>query len=519
LTERPDVVLGAGPFDPQRAAAIVERIRRRDRHAYPQLADDDEDQGRWVVFDGPPEALANGFGYVSCHVDEPFAVEVTDFEPAEHTRELSRSELWKELKAGAAEKRVVYRVGEREPLPEGILERLFDPAEHDTRRAAKDELDAHAALGLRTEDGLAVLRAAAERAVPDPDMIEPSETATWALVDSPREEYVALAREVYPALTGKHARVGLLRMLATLGTRDSEEALRDIVLAHAGDESFPGLWFAWAGARPNHPDVFIPRLFELLPDERHRSDVLDLCLTIWADDPDPLGGLEEYAEVIVATARDMRQALAKKQKPRLGPWRWAESYQQQRSAGGMVLDLLGRCPGEAAADELRAALDLTDPWLLAWAVAGLARHGEEIPAEPLERAAADPESRTVLFDALRDANRLDEMPPEHRTQAALAEADMVRWCAFPTELERPPEAIELMEVLPVDGDREVYVFRFRGGSGEDRKKWVAGVAGPFPKDADPPEPHGEATFSDFTPWEDRTAREHAEAIASALPPR
>ena len=454
----------------------------------------------------------DAYAVICCAVDEPFGLEVTDGEDAETEVSASRAELWEALRSGSVSARTLYRVGARERLPAGLIDRVFDAA-HETRRAAKRELELHAALGLAEEDGLDLLRGVGEgRLSVEPALAEPTDNLTFDLRHRPYDSYVPVVREVYDSLR-EHARVGALRTLAALGTREAEEAIRDIVLAHAGDEEFKGLWFVWAGDAPNHPDVFFPRLFELLADERHRADVIDLCLNLSYPDAADEDALAPYADLLVTTARDIRRAVKRRQKRELGEWRWAESYESARREAGLVLDLLGRLPGEDAGAELVAALDLTDPWLLAWALAGLARRGDDLPTGPLATASADPESRWVVFEALRDAGRLDEMPEQHRTQAALAESDLVRWCSFPTELSQPPGEIELMDVVGAD-EGDVYVFRFRGGPEwhEQRDEWVAGVAGPFPKDADPPEPHGSRTFSSFVAWAEHDARGHVEAI-------
>ena len=78
-----------------------------------------------------------------------------------------------------------------------------------------------------------------------------------------------------------------------------------------------------------------------------------------------------------------------------------------------------------------------------------------------------------------------EWPPS-LGRLEIAQADMVRWLAFPTELEGEPDEIELVKIVqvPVDAtDGDLYVFRFRTYAPHwaAAKNWMIGISGPFPR--------------------------------------
>jgi hypothetical protein len=308
---------------------------------------------------------------------------------------------------------------------------------------------------------------------------------------------VPVVREMYPRLKTKHGRTGALRLLANIGTREAEETIVDLCVAHQGEKIEPGIWFAWAGDPPNHVDVLFPRVLDLLGDETHTWGVLSLILgarrdgTLNADDLVPL----------VAQARELRRKLRRRQRPEPGPWSWKDDYVSDSGDAEILVDLLGRCGGPAAVKELRASLKAyTDPLLHAWTVASLVRLDEEVDPREVGRAAERPESRSAIVRALQEKGRLTELPEHLRSPDALAEAEMVDWLTHPNELAHPPEAIELEGVFTAGDHGEVHLFRFR-----DEGEWHAGIAG------------GPLTFSDFEPWDSRSPQEHVQAIVDGLP--
>src|SRR5262249_23358781 len=133
---------------------------------------------------------------------------------------------------------------------------------------------------------------------------------------------------------------------------------------------------------------------------------------------------------------------------------------------------------------LTAAAHHGDAWVSLWGALGLVKSGAVAPAGAFERAAADPESRSVLFAKLEGLGRLQVFPAIYRTQDALAESDMVRWLIYPTELNRAPDEIEQIAILQLDaadGIADLFVYRFRTFEPHwaADKGWMVGVAGPF----------------------------------------
>jgi hypothetical protein len=226
---------------------------------------------------------------------------------------------------------------------------------------------------------------------------------------------------------------------------------------------------------------------------------------------------------LVTALRDSRAKLMPRQKAEGVAWQFEDDYAPLRADAGLLLDILGHLPEERARAELRTSLALRDPRLLHFAALSLLRQGEDVPSTVWETVAASAEMRSNLWDRLAKAGRTELFPEKYRTQAAFAESVMVRWLAFPTELGRPPDEIELMEMVPVDsggldGVLESYVFRFRVAPPDpwSEKGWMAGVAGPFRrKDAPSTDALG-GTFSTFEPWEGKSAREHLASIREVL---
>jgi hypothetical protein len=140
----------------------------------------------------------------------------------------------------------------------------------------------------------------------------------------------------------------------------------------------------------------------------------------------------------------------------------------------------------------------------------------------IERCAASPEFRNVLFDRMCELGLREQFPDRYATQLKFAEADMVTWLMYPTELDTVPDEIVAAQILrwrdPEHGQIDLYVFRFRTEpphwSAEDG--WMAGIAGPFPSGGLPVTRGMGGTFSKFTAWEKMSAIEHARDIAGVV---
>jgi len=104
--------------------------------------------------------------------------------------------------------------------------------------------------------------------------------------------------------------------------------------------------------------------------------------------------------------------------------------------------------------------------------------------------AANPATRHALFGILEGFKRTDLFPRTYYTLEKSAESFLVNWLEFPTELNAPPEKIELFTSITLQEDHETFeylVFRYKKtpppkGLSDD---WMWGVAGPFGPDSKP----------------------------------
>lgn len=123
--------------------------------------------------------------------------------------------------------------------------------------------------------------------------------------------------------------------------------------------------------------------------------------------------------------------------------------------------------------------------------------------DDVERLAADRSTRADLLDLLAEHAATDLVDARWRTEEARAEADMVRWLHFPTELDAWPDEIELAGRGTV-GEERWYAWRFRVHAPHwaADKGWMVGVSGPWP--AVPAATTG--TWSELAPYGDEAAR-------------
>ena len=140
-------------------------------------------------------------------------------------------------------------------------------------------------------------------------------------------------------------------------------------------------------------------------------------------------------------------------------------------------------------------------------------------AAAIEAMAADAELRNALFDALAASGRAALFPSKYRTVEAYAESLIVVWLAHPNELQKAPDEIELVGRRFVDVGGEVgkacyFLFRFRvraphfaAGRG-----WMAGACGPFSNEPRIPETAPVATFSELTPFDEKSPEEHVQIV-------
>jgi hypothetical protein len=223
--------------------------------------------------------------------------------------------------------------------------------------------------------------------------------------------------------------------------------------------------------------------------------------------------------------RPLIDDLAKAQQDKGIGWMWEEDYSAKRQPAGVLLDLTGYLPAEKVEPDLRKVLAFHDPRLKYFALSSLIRLGKRVTAEDVAGVAQLPEMRTWLYKRLDESGQLAVFPAKFKTQAAFAEAEMVYWLTYPTELGRPPDEIELMKVVTVKSGAkktavDYYVFRFGTQPPHWAAKdgWLAGIAGPYPHGSELIVSSVGGTFSEFRKWDSRSPEEHVKAIAGIVDP-
>jgi hypothetical protein len=193
-----------------------------------------------------------------------------------------------------------------------------------------------------------------------------------------------------------------------------------------------------------------------------------------------------------------------------------EELSEAQASAGLYLDLLGRTGSKLADPVLREAIASQNPWIAMWGAIGLERSGTSVSFQVISRVASNASCRKHLYSSLRELGKLDRFPVEFANQSALAEADMVNWLLYPTELDSAPDEIELLTTVELpEGDdvSDLYVFRYRKHPPHSAAEqgWMIGIAGPYLR-SEQPTPDGlGATFSRMESEDSKTLAEHIES--------
>ena len=382
---------------------------------------------------------------------------------------------------------------------------------------AADKLHELSKDGLSLEDGLQALRAAAKSF--------PARGSGWrnssadlieAAAEQPRPEYISVVLDNF-SLYSKNAKEKALWLLAKLPQREAAAAYMELLRRNLRKGEIGWLSLQPLKSEPRHAEVFFPEILEYAEFDGFERDINLLLLSYLIKGAIKPETVTAYGEKLFVRYRDCAKKLMDMQKPDGAAWMWDPPYEDLRWRGALYIDLLGYFPEPHAKEVVRRALSFTDPRLKFFAVLGLIRQGEDVEARHLLDVAASAEVRNDLFDELKRIGKPSLFPEEFRTQAALAESDMVNWLTFPGELGRAPDEIELMHVATFDSEEgliDYYVFRFRIWGEE--KGWMAGVSGPFLQKDSPSTVACGDTFSRFDPWDSKTPEEHLEAVLDNL---
>ena len=124
-----------------------------------------------------------------------------------------------------------------------------------------------------------------------------------------------------------------------------------------------------------------------------------------------------------------------------------------------------------------------------YAIETLLNAGLKIGEDTVVRMANDLEYADMTYDLLKRHNQLDYFPKDLTAPEYLAKSNMVNWLAYPTELGKTPDEIELLGDVDADGEK-YYIFKYKSDSdtlSDDLKnQWLIGWAS-----------NGGGTFSNF----------------------
>ena len=383
------------------------------------------------------------------------------------------------------------------------------------RQEAAAKLDTLAAEGLTIEEADQALRAAAE-SWPTYDDLDPSYELLQAALSRKDSDYLALLSDHFPGFS-KWARGLAVDYLVDTGNDAAAQTYWGLIQRHR--DLVPGVSIEGFTQSPEATRRLLPELLRY-----GGADDLGYQIQLFALRAAQLGlltpaELAPFTECLVGVYRPMRERMREMESPADDDWMWSDEYYGDRAHATLLLDLMGYLPGEAVVADLGEALTSRDPRVRLFAALGLIRHGREVRPEVIEGIAAAPEVRNWLFDGLVSLDRRNLFPARFAAQEALAESDMVGWLIFPTELGRPPHEIELMATFDDDeGEQRYYLFRFRTHAPHWAAKdgWETGLAGPFEIAAMPTTEAGGHTFSMFDKWEEKTPKEHFEAISGLM---
>lgn len=118
------------------------------------------------------------------------------------------------------------------------------------------------------------------------------------------------------------------------------------------------------------------------------------------------------------------------------------------------------------------------------------RKNEAIEQSDVMSLAKNPSTRHALFGILQGFDRTDLFPPAYFTLEKSAESFVVNWLEFPTELNAPPDQIELFTDITLNDGNETYeymVFKYKKSPPPKSfpNEWVLAVAGPFGPESRP----------------------------------
>lgn len=139
-----------------------------------------------------------------------------------------------------------------------------------------------------------------------------------------------------------------------------------------------------------------------------------------------------------------------------------------------------------------------------------------IPAkDTIETLASSPQTRSALFECLREAKKMELFPEKYNNQKALAESDLCYWLSGPGQLGDYPDEIEFVKEIELDsgtaaGRVTYYLVKFRKkGQHWSNGRWMAGVAGPY-QPGQPPRAKAPGVYSSMLSFDEQSPEKHVE---------
>ena len=403
-----------------------------------------------------------------------------------------------------------------------LIQGLLSP-DHETQENAAKTLKALADKGLSSESGkLALLSAGMDFPERKYDWEDTAEELIRAAASIPQPEYIPVIKQHFPNYSA-NSKTAALQLLAKLDSREASTTFTELLCGLPANTDLKRLGMQDLHKKPRDPEIFFPKLLECCTNPALSWDIYLLLLTYLQKDLITTPYSSIYANTVKASYAEAKEVITPAQQTEGLGWIWEDEYLKARDITSLLLDIMGYLSPDAVLDTLNEALSYQDPRLKYFAVQSLLKMGEAVDNDTLFSLAASAEVRSMLFHHLNEIKRLDLYPKEYFSKEAFAEADMVNWLIFPTELGRAPDQIELMKVVEIDtqtedGIIEFYVFRFRTLPPHWAAKdgWMAGISGPYLQTDPPGELSPSETFSSFEPWESKTPEEHVGDIQEIL---
>jgi hypothetical protein len=403
-----------------------------------------------------------------------------------------------------------------------IISALHD-GDLDEREEAAAALEELADAGLSEAECLLALEEAAR---PFPPRRNERDDGAASLIraagSNPKPSYIDVIRKHYADYSDA-AKPDALGLLSCIKDRRATQAFMEIVKRYARDGGVPDLITSGLEEMPHDADVLFPELLDYADIKALEWDIYSLCLHYAQAGLITGKSVEVCAEHVLTGYRAYAPDLLAAQKAEGGDWMWEDAYLEMRGPAELLLDIMGYMKTPEIEKALREALSLRDPRLKYFAISSLLRHGQAVDGADVADVARWPEMRNHLYDRLQAVGKSSLFPEQFRTQKAFAESEMVEWLTYPTELGRAPDKIELMRVFPVDtetedGVIEYYVFRFRTQPPHwaADEGWMAGIVGPYLQKDKPSTTTYGFTFSNFEPWEGKSAEQHLLDILDTL---